>query len=270
MIQRKTALKSIGLDVGAERAWEEDLQDFRDCGLLPAATTADLIRWLDYAGKHETITLIEGQQGLGKTVTAQAFAASEAHRDRVVYVECPDAETITAGWLLRQIAAIAGVPAPNGISRCALKKDIALAIRARDGLLLIDEACRLRRGILDMLRWIHDAHPFEGIATPMPMVLMGGPQILSVVSRSEELASRVGYYRRMRTMTRKEVADLFGGYSADVARVAYESTNGKMRRLIAFGEHLNEYCTRRHRAASQVTAGEAEVIAKEFLIPISA
>ena len=270
MIQRRTALRSIGLDVGTERAWSEDLRDFRDCGLLPAATTADLIRWLDYAGKHQTITLIEGQQGLGKSVTAQAFARAEGQRDRVIYVECPDAETITAGWLLRQIAATAGVPAPNGISKCALKRDLARAIRKRDGLLLVDEACRLRRGILDMLRWMHDAHPFEDIATPMPMVLMGGPQLLSVVSRNEELASRVGYYRRMRPLTRKEVSDLFTAYSADVARVVYEATNGKMRRLIAMGEHLNDYCSRRSRTPAQVSAAEAEVIANEFLIPISA
>ena len=270
LIQRRTALRSIGLDVGADAAWGDDLQEFRDCGLLPVATTADLIRWLDYAGKHPTITLIEGQQGLGKTVTAQAFASAEAHRDRVVYVECPDAETVTAGGLLRQLAAAAGIPAPNGVSKCQLKRDLALTLRARGGMLIIDEACRLRRGILDMLRWIHDAHPFEGIDEPLPMVLLGGPQLLSVVSRSEELASRVGYYRRMRALNRTEVRDLFAAYSADVARVVYEATAGKLRRLLAIGEHLNDYVRRHQSAAAKLTASEAETIAATYLIPISA
>ena len=66
MIQKRTACKlAFGEDARFERWTQGRLAKFADVGLLPIDSTLNMLRWMDYAAKGETISVIIGPNGLG-------------------------------------------------------------------------------------------------------------------------------------------------------------------------------------------------------------
>lgn len=114
---------------------------------------------LDYAAANNSITLITGESGLGKSINADVWAEKHDH-GRTVKVEVPPIGGTRA--FLHSIARAVGVSAQVTKQQEVILNDIVKAFNPHRGLLL-DEAHRLLPSLgvtnpvkLEIVRYIHD------------------------------------------------------------------------------------------------------------------
>lgn len=127
-----------------------------------APTTAALTTWryllwtMDVPGLH----LVIGESGSGKSTLLRALAYKFS--DRVVYVEAPACaySTYPAGSFLKN--ALRTVEGTNYLSHfesvSVVIERIARSLSKQRRALIVDESGHLPRSLLQLLRWVSDAH----------------------------------------------------------------------------------------------------------------
>jgi len=238
MIHKATACQiAFGEDPRAERWTAARLERFKRAGLLPTDTCIDLIRWVSFAARSDTISTVIGANGLGKSSAAQLYA--DERPDEVVYLETEPASSYSNAAMVADLASLYGVNATRTIDR---RRQLAHALRHDGRLLIIDTEDTLHAEHLMTLRWLHLPHPSrsEPVEGHAPIMVVGAPQLDAVLNRCPAFATRVGYARRVYPMDRAEVTKWFaaGGYSEPVGMAAYQATHGVMVDVLHLACHI--------------------------------
>jgi len=236
MIQKHTAAKlAFGDDPRGARWTEQRLEQFRQVGLLPIDSTLNMLRWIDYASKSDTCSVIVGPNGVGKSTAAELFA--DRFPERVIYVEAEPPASYSIGGMLDDIGLQLGVQKLRNRDK---RRAIAKTLRADGRLLILDTETTLRAEHLAELRWIHAPHRSRGIAGYAPLLVIGSPQIQLAFDRCPAFASRIGYAKRVQPMTMDETVAWFaeGRYPDRIGIAAYEQTRGNMTALLNLMCHV--------------------------------
>lgn len=167
---------------------------------------------LGYAQLAGDVALVYGGAGLGKTFTAQRYAAKKPN----VWIATMSPATQSLSCCLERVVEACGL---RGVvaGRRALELEDALRGRVDGsrGLLVVDEAQHLGLRALEVLRGLHDA-------TGAGVVLMGNERVytrITGVSRASEFAqlfSRVGKRVRLSQVEKGDVAKLLAAWGSKV------------------------------------------------------
>lgn len=149
--------------------------------------------------------VITGRSGIGKSIAAQAFLntlPTRAHTSGPGCVKIKVQHRSSALALARTLLGAIG-DLPYGHNVYELSDEVALAVLRHDlELLLVDEADRLNADSYEVLRHVYDR-------TGCPIVLVGLPQILEIITPQEKFASRITMHLPFPILTKDEVLDLF-------------------------------------------------------------
>jgi AAA domain len=156
--------------------------------------------------------VVHGEAGLGKTFAVEHAVVSGTAAPQACWTSFPARPTMRQvtvdllGLLTR--AHVAG-------TRFQATHELVEVLAQRPRLLVIDEAQRLNRECIELLRHLHD-HP----ATRFGLLLVGGDGCWEVLSREPMLRSRI--YRRLRfqPLTPQQVQAVLPGYHPLYAQAA--------------------------------------------------
>lgn len=170
-------------------------------------------RDLDDLVQHFAMGVVYGAAGLGKTFAVQAAVerlAAEGRatgsRLRIVDVVFPHDPTTrrVAETLSQALLGRSGKPARG---RFELQEQVRLELSSRPHLLVVDEAQRLTRHAMEVLRYFYDDPDIQ-----LALLLVGGDGCWETISREPMLASRVYRRRRFHPFRAAEVPDLMRSY----------------------------------------------------------
>lgn len=171
-------------------------------------TTASFLTFLMHSRAttgYSGMGVITGRSGIGKSIAAQAFLntlPSRAHTAGPGCVKIKVQHRSSARALARTLLGAIG-DRPYGHNVYELSDEVALAVLRHDlELLLVDEADRLNADSYEVLRHVYDR-------TGCPIVLVGLPQILEIITRQEKFASRITMRLSFPILTEDEVLEVF-------------------------------------------------------------
>ena len=153
---------------------------------------------LQHAQFAPDMVMITGGPGVGKTITAQAYA----RRTPNVWVLTAEPCFRTPRVLLDEVAALVNVPTQPSTPK--LSRTIVTRLRGTGGLLIVDEAQHLPSMSLDQLRTLHDK-------AEIGLALVGNEQVYSRVEGSArtpeyaQLFSRVGMRVPKQRPTKRDI-----------------------------------------------------------------
>jgi DNA transposition AAA+ family ATPase len=137
---------------------------------------------------YRTMGVVTASAGCGKTIAAQNLVNED---DVLTHTGLPSIIKIKVlpDSTSKALAAVilAGLSEkPMGPNKYELAEEVAVALDRNDvRLLVVDEADRLNEASFDLLRHIHDK-------SGRPILMVGLPDILTVIERQEKFRSRVG------------------------------------------------------------------------------
>jgi len=204
-------------------------------------------------GTSERMSLIIGQQGLGKTLGARYFATQH---DDTAYLQVPPAPMLTPRRLLGLIEGALGMSV--GARRTLHDTGLGVIDRLRryPRLLLFDNANRIRRyDYIDVLRYIHD----EAGAR---MAFISVPQLEHIFRQYPEFSGRCQIIRRMDPPEPAELAQMFPGISPAALDAMYKVTAGGIRELMV----LRYYFAEQGIAPRDWTVEDVNDIASRFTL----
>jgi hypothetical protein len=208
-------------------------------------------------GEDRRLLLMVGDHGTGKTVGARVF--QQDNDLRPIYLSLPPGKLLRARSLLNLIAD------PLGLA-CDLQSGysfgcwIAESSHRRPRLFLLDDAEALaNQGLLDVIRWLHDAgaHTF---------VLIGSPALEHAFRARAELAGRVAFRHLLRLPTPAEIAPLFDGVPQETIAQIYTETRGRMRQMMALRQWLGELIEQGRVEACELAPRQVQTAARHLLV----
>ncbi len=141
---------------------------------------------LAFAQAAHELVVVYGGAGMGKTRTAQHYAAK--HSNAWITTITPASSSMLA--TLEKIAVVLGIK-PSG-RRCAVvEAEILERLKDTDGLLIVDEAQHLRIQVIEQIRSIFDAAGATGLA------IMGNDTIYSRLTGGIRAASFAQMFSRI-------------------------------------------------------------------------
>lgn len=120
-------------------------------GFITTPSAAIFLEKLRFAQVMPEICVIAGGAGLGKTMTAKRYTATNPN----VWLATMDPSTATVNPMLNEIATTLGLVER---SNAKLPRAIGNKLANSGGLLIVDEAQHLKTEALDMLRSLYDRH----------------------------------------------------------------------------------------------------------------
>ncbi|MDR7304496.1 ATP-binding protein [Haloactinomyces albus] len=163
---------------------------------------------------HQAMGVVHGEAGLGKSFAVDAaleglpgYAHGQVSaRMRVVKLVFPHAPT-TLRVAQELAAALLEIPVARSRSRFQLQEQVLDELSGRPYLLVVDEAQRLTRHAMEVLRYFYDSP-----ATQLVLLLVGGNGCWETISREPMLASRIYRRRRFRPLPGRRVPALMRTY----------------------------------------------------------
>ena len=135
---------------------------------VATSTAARIQSALSFAQATHGLAVVYGGAGMGKTRSAQEYAAS--HSNAWLTTVTPASATLHA--VLERIALAIGIKPSLTKGSAVVETEILERLKDSDGLLIVDEAQHLRIRMLDQIRSIHDA-------SETGLVLLGGDTLYS-------------------------------------------------------------------------------------------
>lgn len=169
---------------------------------VPTPTTNRILDALTYAQLAGDITVIYGGAGVGKTKSAQHYAASENN----VWIATLTPSSASVSGVLEEISISVGVKNPSSRSSAA-RRDIVERLRNTGGLLIIDEAQHASVTALDEIRSIHDT-------TGVGIALVGNEAVYGRMTGGnraaylDRLFSRIGKRVKVRSILKSDTVGL--------------------------------------------------------------
>jgi AAA domain len=153
---------------------------------------------------YSAMGVITGRSGIGKTIAVHTYLDKflpRPHTGRPACTRVKVQHRSSALALARTLLGVLG-DRPYGHNVYEVTDEAALAILRNDlELVVIDEADRLTADSFEVLRHIYDR-------TGCPIVLVGLPQILDVITRQEKFAGRVTMHLRFPPLAEREVVEM--------------------------------------------------------------
>jgi DNA transposition AAA+ family ATPase len=177
-------------------------------GFLMTPSAASIMDTLEFAQHAPDMVLITGAPGVGKTMTIEAYAEGSPN----VWVLTADASIATPRQVLVEVADLCGVLDRGRASANRLSSILTRRLIGSGGLIIVDEAQKLKTEAMDQLRALHDRAQI-GIA------LVGNNTVktrLEGGSRGEEFAqlfSRIGMRVNRQKPTKRDVAILLDAWN---------------------------------------------------------
>jgi DNA transposition AAA+ family ATPase len=166
---------------------------------------------LDYAVANNSITLIEGESGIGKSVSGRKWKEDNNH-GRSVYVIAPVIGGAKA--LLREICAAIGANKNQNVPQ--MLESIRRAFN-KNRILIVDEAQRLlptdRRSSPVMVEYLRDLHDRTGCALAFIATSRLSEQLKKMEYQFEQVLGRIGMPVRLpRKLSEKDFAPVIRQY----------------------------------------------------------
>jgi hypothetical protein len=180
--------------------------------------------WLEEATNTPGLWALIGPPGVGKTFGAVSYAI----QNQVDYI-CPTprkSDTPTA--FARELCSVLGVVSTNGSPIDALYAHCENA-RVR---LIIDEAVRLSRTQLELIRDLSDRYPIA-------VVLVGTDNLARKLAYYDTIVHRIAGVFQVPPLTLSDLRMLIG--DAGVAESVYKRTGGNWRYICRILERLDNY-----------------------------
>ncbi len=235
---------------GSSHRWNDAAME--DSGLYPFPSTVECVNVLKRALKTPGMTVITGAPGAGKTETARAFA--RAYPSRVLYCEGLPAQgprSYPGQTFLNSIAEVLGV---RRMTSWEVVDVIGRELRARQLMLMVDEASLLSGQMLQVVRYLSDSHVRKGLEASIPVVVMGVQRLRSKIARYEEFEHRIVLSYEMRPLT---VADLKASMLAEfvdeeLIQWVHAVTGGNVGKVISLMRLLEERMQSLGRSPSEI------------------
>lgn len=172
--------------------------------------TADTIWTMLTQAQHAPdMVVLAGAPGLGKTMTAQAYAQAGAN----VWIATMDPTMKGANAVLMEVAFAMDLRPGSPVT---LRRQIGERLEGSGGLIVVDEAQHPSKPALDMLRSLHDRYQI-GVALLGNHGFYGGTAISSRADNFAQFFSRVGLRRRLEQPSAQDVAMLLDAWGIEDA-----------------------------------------------------
>ena len=235
--------------------------------IYPTPPLQEYLAALEFAGRpnnaDQRLILVIGESGAGKTVGARIFAR-ECDRDRrPIYIAMPAAETLSTRDLLGLLGRPVGLTFDLHCPRYEAAQQLARDSVDRPRIYLLDDAhAMMKRGLLDIIRWLHDTggHCF---------VLVGPPALERAFLKQSELAGRVAVCHHLRLPTAVEIAPLFRGFPQEAVEQIHLETGGRMRQVIALKQRIENLATQRKLDTSELLPQQVKLVAQHFTVKVA-
>lgn len=178
-------------------------------GWLRTPTADTIWTMLTQAQHAPDMVVLAGAPGLGKTMTAQAYAQAGAN----VWLATMDPTMKGANAVLLEVA-YAMELRPG--SPQTLRRQIGERLEGSGGLIVVDEAQHPSKPALDMLRSLHDRYQI-GVALLGNHGFYGGTAISSRADNFAQFFSRVGVRRRLEQPSAQDVTMLLDAWGIEDA-----------------------------------------------------
>ncbi len=140
---------------------------------------------LDYASKRNSIVVIYGDPGIGKTVAIETYVKTNINA--IFLTAGPNTRS---GRDIMEELLEAGNKKAEGRNRL-LEKNIIAMLKGSNRMIIIDEAHFLRLDGLETLRRIYDA-------TKCPLVMVGNPKIMEIITEKNRTITGQFFSRSVR------------------------------------------------------------------------
>ena len=226
----------------------------------------------DRMRKHQSIGVVTGYVGVGKTRFGKEYRASHP---MTLFVETNP--NMTPGVLLSELLAQLNVAEPVGLDRKF--REICRVVKGTHYLLVVDEAERLSSSAMEYLRRIHDI-------AEVGVVLTGTEKLTALIKRShgqiDQVRSRVGMWpMTIECITRDDADEIVRKVlaAADGAAQDAELSDGVLNALWAYCEGsarvlveallpaLRDYATQGQAMTEQLVHSVAQTVL--FMVPRS-
>ncbi|MET9226006.1 ATP-binding protein [Lentzea sp. NPDC003310] len=194
--------------------------------------------------RYQGLGVVHGRAGVGKTfavqwclerldpVTTDTARGGPLRVVQVVFTHAP-----TALEVAKELARAVLVDPPRNANRYRLQNLVLERVTGRPHLLVVDEAQRLTRHTMEVLRYLWDHKPSQ-----LAVLLVGGDGCREVVAREPMMESRVFRTRHLQPLPGRRVPELIRRYhslyhraEADlIARVDAEFAHGIWRNWASF------------------------------------
>jgi type II secretory pathway predicted ATPase ExeA len=172
--------------------------------------------------RHEGLGVVHGRAGVGKTfavqwclerldpVTTDTAQGGPLRVAQVAFTHAP-----TALQVAKELAHAVLVEAPERANRYRLQNLVLERVVSRPHLLVVDEAQRLTRHTMEVLRYLWDHKPSQ-----LAVLLVGGDGCWEVISREPMMKSRVFRSRQLQPLSGRRVPELMRHYHPLYRRAA--------------------------------------------------
>jgi hypothetical protein len=220
--------------------------------------------------RHQAMGVVHGRAGVGKSFAVQAalerlqrhpFGPSGRAPARVVTAIFPHAPTTLR--VVLDLAHVLLAEPPQRATRFRMQDFIIDELSRQPHLLVIDEAQRLTRNAMEVLRYC-----FDDPRTQLALLLVGGDGCWEVIAREPMLMSRVFRRRQFRPLPGAQVPSILRTYhpfyrDADdelLQRVDAEYAHGIWRAWAAFTLTATDLAAQASR-----TQLDAEIVANTYV-----
>ncbi len=208
-------------------------------------------------GGDRSLSVISAVGGSGKSYCAQRFA-QERREHVLVEVPCRALIERSVRVLLDIIAANLAVRSTGNTSRLEIADRIAVNLRKRGGMLMVDEADQLLVRYVDVLRSI-------SMASGQPVCFIGTPSVEGILARSGPVATRVAFRFRINRATVEDLLEMFPRtYSKEAYEEIIDITGGNLRLIASLWDQLAD--VKREIGYEGVTPEAVRATASEFLL----
>ena len=198
---------------------------------------------------------------MGKTVGARLF--SRDSESRSIYLVMPAAEMLRPRDLLGLLGNPVGLTFDLHCARFEAAEQLARDSLSRPRIFLLDDAQALeKRGLLDVIRWLHDTggHTF---------VLVGSYSLERAFLDRHDLAGRVALRHQLRLPTVEEIAPLFDGLPPEAIDQIHQETGGRMRQVMALKRWLEQLTEQRKLDPADLAPKQVQMVARHFMVKVA-
>ncbi len=225
-------------------------------------TALDAVRKVSV--RQRPLGLVTGQAGVGKTFTANVYAANS--KSDVVIVTTPPRDILTPRILLEAIAHSLNIEPQSYRLKSELYDAVLDQVQERDAFLIIDEADRLRSSNADMLREIAEI-------TGKPLCYLGCPAVEAILARVPATHHRIGFRHSVLPVEMEDLESALVGRSLDIdgkrkldretVSAIYDCTRGNLRHVESLIHLLRG--AQRNGAPVELSATVVKQLNKRFL-----
>ena len=230
--------------------------------IYPIAPLEEYLGALDLAprleGSDQRLILAIGDAGVGKTVGARLYSRDSDRR--AIYLPLPPAEALRPRDLLGLLGDPVGITFDLHRPRHEAAYQLAQDSLSRPRIFLLDDGQAMqKRGLLDIIRWLHDTggHTF---------LLVGSYSLERAFLDRHDLGGRVALRHQLRLPTVEEIAPLFEGLPDEAIDQIHRETAGRMRQVMAVKRWLEELSEQRKLDPSDLTAQQVQMVARHFMV----